>query len=335
MAILSVRGIGVRPSCKGPILTLFMIIVLAGAATACAPWRRPAPQARRSQPNDFQEVWAAFDQAAVMQHLAELTSPAYTGRAVGSEGEAKAAAYIAAQLASFGLRPWREIGLSGWEQGFSVADSRLEGHNIAGVIEGSSKQWLLLAAHYDHLGIQDGVLYPGADDNAAAVAISLEIARCLAQCSQPPLHNLAFVFLSGEEENLSGSRALAQQLREQGLAGRCRVVNLDMLGGTGGNSLDVWREPSQPSGAGLARQVMQAIKQAGLKTKSVRRRFAPVDSRAFARLGIPSVTLSWAYEARYHPYRHQASDTVEHLRPELLAKAARGVFHVVWVLSHS
>src|SRR5271157_3720614 len=41
-------------------------------------------------------------------------------------------------------------------------------------------EWVIVSAHYDHLGVRGGVLYPGADDNASGVAMMLEVARSMA-----------------------------------------------------------------------------------------------------------------------------------------------------------
>jgi hypothetical protein len=63
-----------------------------------------------------------------------------------------------------------------------------------------------VAAHYDHLGVRDGVLYPGADDNASGVAMMLEVARSMASAPQPPKRSLMFIGFDLEEIGLFGSR---------------------------------------------------------------------------------------------------------------------------------
>ena len=64
----------------------------------------------------------------------------------------------------------------------------------------------MITAHYDHLGMRDGVLYPGADDNASGVAALLAAARYFA--ANPPRHPMMFAALDGEEDGLRGARAL-------------------------------------------------------------------------------------------------------------------------------
>ena len=47
-------------------------------------------------------------------------------------------------------------------------------------------EWVIVAAHFDHLGVRDGVLYPGADDNASGVAMMLEVARSFVESARKP-----------------------------------------------------------------------------------------------------------------------------------------------------
>ena len=67
-------------------------------------------------------------------------------------------------------------------------------------------EWIIVSAHYDHLGVRGGVLYPGADDNASGVAMMLEVARCLVEAPEPPRRSVMFVGFDLEEIGLFGSR---------------------------------------------------------------------------------------------------------------------------------
>jgi Zn-dependent M28 family amino/carboxypeptidase len=67
-------------------------------------------------------------------------------------------------------------------------------------------EWVILSAHYDHLGVRNGVLYPGADDNASGVAMMLEVARSLVEAPQKSRRSLMLVSFDLEENGLFGSR---------------------------------------------------------------------------------------------------------------------------------
>src|SRR5207244_10869459 len=71
-------------------------------------------------------------------------------------------------------------------------------------------EWVIRAAHHDHVGVKDGVLYPGADDNASGVAALLEIAEALALSPNRPRRTVVFVSFDQEETGLIGSNHFAK-----------------------------------------------------------------------------------------------------------------------------
>jgi Zn-dependent M28 family amino/carboxypeptidase len=98
----------------------------------------------------------------------ELCSDACAGRATGTPGGERAREVVKAAL--------RDAGLDPAEQPIP----RNRGVNLLATLEGDSDRYVLVAAHYDHLGGRPGAYFRGADDNAAAVAILVEVARALA-----------------------------------------------------------------------------------------------------------------------------------------------------------
>ena len=84
----------------------------------------------------------------------------------------------------------------------------------------------VVSAHYDHLGIRDGVIYPGADDNASGVAVLLELA---AYCRKNPFRrSIVFAAFDAEEGGLNGARAFVASppIAKDRIA---LNVNLDMV----------------------------------------------------------------------------------------------------------
>lgn len=81
--------------------------------------------------------------------------------------------------------------------------------NVVGVLRGSAPdadaRAVLLSAHYDHLGVQGGVLYPGADDDASGTTAVLEFARMLGK-GAPPRRTVYFALFSCEEEGGHGAK---------------------------------------------------------------------------------------------------------------------------------
>ena len=92
----------------------------------------------------------------------------------------------------------------------STNASYLVGDNILGMLNGRNfgEEYIIVSAHYDHLGIIDSILYPGADDNASGTAAVLELARMFSDLAKQGLQtkrNIVFAFFSGEENGLLGS----------------------------------------------------------------------------------------------------------------------------------
>lgn len=85
--------------------------------------------------------------------------------------------------------------------GFEPVEQRVPGcggANILAPLRGEQDRWILVSAHYDHLGQHGGRTYHGADDNAAAVAIMLEVARALRR-NPPKGRGVLFAAFDGEE----------------------------------------------------------------------------------------------------------------------------------------
>jgi Zn-dependent M28 family amino/carboxypeptidase len=98
-----------------------------------------------------------------------LCSDRCAGRAAGSAGGREARKIV--------IDAFRDAGLDPIEQ----AVPRCNGANVIATIGGELDRYVLVAAHYDHLGTIDGSIYRGADDNAASVAIAVDAAKRLAK----------------------------------------------------------------------------------------------------------------------------------------------------------
>ena len=104
--------------------------------------------------------------------VAALCAPIADGRAAGTIGGSIARSVVAAGFEDLGLMP---RGKTGWHQLLPA----MAGANLLGAIPGDWPGWIVLGAHYDHLGDIDGAVHWGADDNASGVAVMLEVARRL------------------------------------------------------------------------------------------------------------------------------------------------------------
>jgi len=108
----------------------------------------------------------------------------------------------------------------------------LESYNVAGYLEGSQSPdtFIVVSAHYDHLGKMGSALFPGANDNASGVAMMLTIATQLAKTQQALRYSVLFIAFGGEEVGLQGSRHYVEQAPIVPLEQTKFVLNLDLMG---------------------------------------------------------------------------------------------------------
>ena len=175
--------------------------------------------------------------------------------------------------------------------------------NVLGVAKakGGSKDWLLVTAHYDHLGMMGQVLFPGANDNASGVSMLLSLAEWFKM--HPAKVNILFVAFAGEEAGLKGSEWFVVDRPID--MGRIKlVVNLD-LNGTGEEGITVVNATVQQAvydklvAINAKTQALPAVKARGPACNS--------DHCPFARKGIPAIFIytmggvSWYHDVNDRP----------------------------------
>ncbi|MDP3963557.1 MAG: M20/M25/M40 family metallo-hydrolase [bacterium] len=162
-----------------------------------------------------------------------LSHPALGGRGTEQVGFDVAGLILARELRNVGLQPLPGIG--GYMQPFSFSDhgQTIRSRNIIGYAQGMiPDEYIIIGAHYDHEGIKNGKMYPGADDNASGTAGVLAIAQQLAACvaSGRKLNRSVIIgFWGAEEWGLHGSAYFVKS----GIVPLDQIVavlNLDMIG---------------------------------------------------------------------------------------------------------
>ncbi len=146
------------------------------------------------------------DAARIRKHVATLASPEFGGRR-GPVAE-RSRTYLIDEFKRLGLKPLFDG--SFYQDIPDREPGSLMGRNVGAKLVGTDPklrdEWVIVSAHFDHLGVRDGVLYPGADDNASAVAMMLEVARCLVAVPEKPRRSVMFIGFDLEERGLFGSR---------------------------------------------------------------------------------------------------------------------------------
>ena len=173
--------------------TVLLVAVATAAFSARANASEPRPEATR-----------------LRTHVTTLASPEFLGRR--GEGGRKAAEYLIQQFQSLHLDPLFD---HKYTQEFPAGPETDEkARNVGAVLKGAdpkyADEWIIVSAHFDHLGVRNGVLYPGADDNASGVAMLLEVARSIVEGKVKPRRSIMFIGFDLEEVGLYGSRYFAE-----------------------------------------------------------------------------------------------------------------------------
>lgn len=173
----------------------------------------------------------AVDEVALADDLRRLSADEMEGRRVGTPGGARARAMLVARFREAGLRPFA----GSFEKPFAGGRGAA-GVNVVGFVEGRVRPqtYIVISAHYDHLGIQNGRTFNGANDNASGAAALAALARHFVR--NPPATSLLFVAFDAEETGLAGSRAFVERppVERDALAIN---LNMDMIGRDPANTL--------------------------------------------------------------------------------------------------
>ena len=217
--------------------------------------------------------------------------------------------------------------------------------NVIGVLRGSDaalkNSYLLLTAHYDHLGVrgkgEGDHIYNGANDNASGVASVIEIANALAALPVRPKRSIVFLTFFGEEKDLLGSEYYAHHPGFP-LARTIADINLEQLGRT-----DDSEGPHigllNLTGAGFT-NIAEVFRRAGEETGigivtdegNSDRYFASSDNLALAEVGVPSTTVSVSYE---FPDYHLPGDEWPKLDYSNMAKVDSAIALAVFEMANS
>jgi Zn-dependent M28 family amino/carboxypeptidase len=168
-----------------------------------------------------------IDARRLLLDLETLSADAMEGRGVGTPGGAKAREYIAERFKASGLTAFG----GSFVQPFEFANRRGEkiaAANVVGYVKGrkTPDRYLVVTAHYDHLGTRDGVVYNGADDNASGTAALFALAAHFSR--NRPAHSIIFAALDSEEAGLEGAKKFvaAPPVKKAAIA---LNVNMDMI----------------------------------------------------------------------------------------------------------
>ena len=273
-----------------------------------------------------------INEISVKKHLYTLANDSMQGRKAGSPGIEKAAKYIEQQFSEIGLKPFEN---SSFRQSFKHINSRsekkeeLDLFNIIGLLKGTSlkEEFVIISAHYDHLGQIEGgkgdLVFNGANDNATGVAAMIMLAEYFKK-AKINKRSILFVAFTAEEMGLIGSNYFGKTISAESIIAG---VNIEMIGK---------ESPFGPKTAwltGFKRSTFGEIIQKNLSSSEYRlypdpykdfRLFFRSDNASLARLGVPAHTFSTSPMDKDLDY-HQLSDEVETLDVKIITETIKAI----------
>lgn len=269
-----------------------------------------------------------FDADALLERVRFLSLDSLKGRRTGEKGGLIARDYVVSQFKKNGISPL----LSEYTQPFSFEGRRdkitYEGANVLGLIKGTEhpEKYVVISAHYDHVGVNNGEIYNGADDDASGTSAIIAIAEYLQK--NPPKHSVIIAAFDAEEMGLRGAAHFleANTIPKEQIA---LDINLDMVGRNNNNELYV-------VGTNLYTQLQPAITDLelpenfklsvghdGLDGKD--NWVSSSDHGPFHRQEIPFLYFG----VEDHKDYHKPTDDFEFIQPEFYAKAVAVIISVL------
>ncbi len=270
-----------------------------------------------------------FDAAQLLKDIEYLASDELEGRSADRPSMQKARDYVEKRFKESGLQP---IGTT-YRREFDITmrgrDEALKGINFVGQIKGkkSPERYIIITAHYDHVGIQNGEIYNGADDNASGTAALFAIAKHFSK--KKPQHSLIFVAFDAEEKGLQGARHFVANLpaaKESILLN----INMDMISRNDKNELyaaGTFHYPQfRPALESVAKTAKIKLLLGHDDPKLGRDDWTnQSDHAAFHREKIPFIYFG----VEDHPDYHRPTDVFANVQPEFYVKAVETIVEAI------
>lgn len=301
-----------------------------------------------TDPTKYMNTITADD---LKKHLYIVASDSMEGRETGSAGQKKAGVYLISQYKKNNIHSPK--GANDYYQkvpaefmnkkyGGKLPDSE----NIWAYIEGSEKpnEIIVISAHYDHVGMKNGEVYNGADDDGSGTVALLEIAQAFEKAKKEghgPKRSILFLHVTGEEHGLHGSRYYSENPLFP-IANTITDINIDMIGRRDKIHENTNNYVYLIGSDRLSTDLDNVCKLANAKytkmdldyrfndPKDPNHFYERSDHYNFAKNGIPSVFLFNGVHADYHGKGDEA-DKIEY---DALAKRTQLAFVIAWELAN-
>jgi hypothetical protein len=268
---------------------------------------------------------ATIKSAEAKKHVDTLADDQFEGREAGSRGGKAAAGYVVSELQKLDVKPL------GDDKTFY--QSYAGGRNILALVEGSDpelkKQYVVVGAHYDHVGYGNrtnsygpfGFVHNGADDNASGVSGLLEVVQAVTSLPERPKRSILFAFWDGEEKGLLGSQHWVSRPTVP-LKSVALYVNLDMIGRLRKSRVEVYGTRTSYA---LRELVSRANEETSLVLDFTWEMKENSDHYTFYQQNIPSMM----FHTGLHDNYHRPSDDTHLINNDGIEQVSRLVFNFV------
>lgn len=283
------------------------------------------------------------------KNLMVIASDEMEGRQTGSEGQKKAGVYMIDYYKNLGVSYPKALGSYYQKVPKEALKSRRgelpDSENILAFIEGTEKpeEIIVISAHYDHVGTNNGVVYNGADDDGSGTVAVMEIAEAFQQAKKAgkgPKRSILFLHVTGEEHGLLGSKYYSDNPVFD-LKNTVANLNIDMIGRS--DKENEGKNYVYVIGSDMLSTELKKINVAANKaTQNLElnykyddpndpmRLYYRSDHYNFAKHGIP---VAFFFDGIHEDY-HQPTDDPEKIDYPLLQKRAQLVFATAWELAN-
>ena len=218
----------------------------------------------------------------------------------------------------------------------SVVKTQIPVRNVIGIIEGiNPDKIIVLGAHYDHVGMSDGYIWNGADDNASGTVGVMTLAKAIMETGKKPEHTIIFALWSSEEKGLLGSRYYVQNVNFP-VKNIVLNVNFDMISRyvseNEPNKITMTYTSSKSAFKDLTRENLKKYRiELEIDYQPSDNPPGGSDHRSFVAADIPIMRFKPGHREEYHT----PMDETRTLDWDIMEKIIKISFLNIWVLSNS
>ena len=271
----------------------------------------------------------------------------FEGRETGKPGQHKAVDFIRQFYIKHNIAPAKGTEYYFQPMSLKIKRKDVKTENVVAIIEGSEypDEYIILSSHLDHIGIENGIINNGADDDGSGTVAMLEIAEAFQKAvteGQGPKRSIVFLHVTGEEKGLLGSEYYSKNPLYP-LAKTMTDLNIDMIGRLDPKRID--KDPNYIYLIGSDRisqelhDISEAINKKYTQIKldytfndknDPNRFYERSDHYNFAKNNIPVI---FYFNGTHEDY-HQPSDTPDKINYEMLEKRSHLIFYTAWELAN-